>query len=316
MSEIVYQSDAMRHLLEQANRYAQTSATVLIQGESGTGKELIASYLHQQSSRCRQPFIPVNCSGFSEQLVDSALFGHERGAFTGADRQRLGCFEAAGKGTLFLDEVGELSASAQARLLRVLEQREFHRVGSFESIPCHARVIAATNRDLETEVRENRFREDLFYRLETLKLLVPPLRERADDIRVLAKHFLGELQSDDCGLRGVVGFSQAALQDLQEHHWPGNARQLRNVVHRAYLAADSPYIESVGDDQPQILQLPRASLPDFLNGLSIREIENLVIAQRLEFCNGNRTQAAQSLGITTKTLRAKLDVEDRPRNAA
>ncbi len=310
MTRIVFQSDAMRRLLQLAERYARCSHTVLIQGESGTGKELLAEFIHSNSLRADRPFIRVNCAAFNEPLVDSALFGHEKGAFTGADARRVGCFEAAADGTLFLDEVGELPAPVQARLLRVLEEKEFHRVGSFEPIPSRARIVVATNRDLRAEVREERFREDLYFRLEALQLTVSPLRERPDDILPLATHFLDEcLRADDTitnDVAAAAAFSPNAIRQLETHSWPGNARQLRNAILRAWFDSSGGTIHNIEDQSSATLPLPGIGLPDMLRLLSIRDVERLVIEDRLQRFDGNKAKAAESLSVSARTLRNKL----------
>ncbi len=299
----------MTRLLQLARRYAQSSHTVCIQGETGTGKERLAQFIHAHSPQRDQPFVRINCAAFHEPLVDSALFGHEKGAFTGADSRRIGCFEAAAGGTLFLDEVGELPAPVQARLLRVLEEKEFHRVGSFEPVPSKARILVATNRDLVAEVRHKRFREDLYFRLEALKLTICPLRERPDDILPLAVHFLEdcvEASGDTNGSLQPTTFGPEAVRQLQSHPWPGNARQLRNAVLRACFAADGGVIRDLEADVPVTLPFHQAPLPAVPRELPMRDIERLIIEDRLQQFAGNKAQAADSLGVTARTLRNKL----------
>jgi DNA-binding NtrC family response regulator len=222
-------------IAETLARIAQTDSTVMIRGESGTGKELIARELHQRSPRARGPFVRVNCAALAEGVLESELFGHEAGSFTGAKKRRLGRFEQAHGGTLFLDEIGDISAAVQVKLLRVLEERELERVGGNETIPVDVRVVSATNRDLERLVREGRFREDAFYRLNVVPLHLPPLRDRPQDIEPLAHHFLGRY-AQDMGKR--LTLAPAALDSLRQHDWPGNVRELRNVIERAAAVAD------------------------------------------------------------------------------
>lgn len=299
----VYQSQYMHGLLEQARRFAATSATVLLLGESGTGKELMARYVHDHSPRSSQPCVTVNCAAFQESLIESELFGHENGAFTGAIRQREGCIEAAQGGTLFLDEIGELPMSVQAKLLRVLEEHEFSRVGSHVVRRVHARILAATNRDLTQDVAEGRFREDLYHRLDVLSLRIAPLREHPQDIPALATHFLTRLASE--GETTVTGISATAMKQLKDFHWPGNVRQLRNAIHRACVTADQEHIQSFElRDAPQH-QL-KICIPPDLEVLPLRDIERHVILARLERFDGNKTEAAAALGVTPRTLRNKM----------
>lgn len=299
----VYQSQYMHGLLKQARRFARTSATILLLGESGTGKELMARYLHQNSQRSSQPCVTVNCAAFQENLIESELFGHENGAFTGAVRQREGCIEAAQSGTLFLDEIGELPLSVQAKLLRVLEEQEFSRVGSHVVRRVHARIIAATNRDLSQDVADGRFREDLFHRLDVLTLRIAPLREHPQDIPALANHFVTRLAAE--GESTVRGIAAPAMKQLKEFHWPGNVRQLRNVIHRACVIADEEHVQSF-DLQAAPAQRLSICIPPELEVLPLREIERHVILARLRRFEGNRTEAAAALGVTARTLRNKI----------
>jgi len=302
--QLVFQSKAMLKVLEQARRFARTGATVLICGESGVGKELVARVLHTDSPRADKPYCRVNCAALAESLIESELFGHEAGAFTGAIARRQGKFEAAGQGTLFLDEISEVASAVQGKLLRVLEEAEFERVGSNELQPMKARVVAATNRSLADLVDDGDFRADLFYRLDVLRIEVPPLRERRDDIPILAQHFVERFRSDS--LNEVRGFKAAAIRKLADYDWPGNVRQLRNVVHRACIVAEQDLIEEadIKSLETFVPEEHPVSLP--FESMSLAEIERRVILQRLEQCQGNKTAAAAALGVTAKTLRNKI----------
>jgi transcriptional regulator with PAS, ATPase and Fis domain len=304
--KLVYQSRAMLKVIQQARRFAKTGATVLICGESGTGKELIADVIHEESGRAKLPYVRVNCASLSESLVESELFGHEAGSFTGALARRQGKFEAAGRGTLFLDEISEVSVQLQSKLLRVLEEAEFERVGGNDPLSVQARIIAATNRPLSDLVRDGAFRADLFYRLDVLRLDVPPLRERLEDIPPLAQHFIQKFQVD-CS-RPVRGMTSAALKILSSYSWPGNIRQLRNLVHRACITAeqelidvhDLPKLDAQSDDQSDDEEVP-------ILKLSLADIERHVILRRLRECAGNKAAAAEALGVTSRTLRNKVN---------
>lgn len=306
MSEtsIIFRSTAMQQALSRAQRFARSSATVLIVGESGTGKELIARYLHEQSPRADKRCVRVNCAAFHEGLAESELFGHEQGAFTGAVRRHDGCIEAAADGTLFLDEIGELPLTTQAKLLRVLEENEFHRVGSTEVRHMKARVIAATNRDLAGEVAFGRFREDLFHRLDVLTLRITPLRERPQDIEALVKHFLDLFRQQ--GDSQVVGVSDDVMQQLMLCPWPGNVRQLRNAIHRACIISDDPIIRQIDLSSCRSPIEDEAGVPRDFCTLPLREIERRVILSRLERFQGNKNEAAADLGVTARTLRNKM----------
>jgi DNA-binding NtrC family response regulator len=302
-TNLVFQSQAMLQVIEQARRYARSSATVLITGESGTGKELLARFVHEHSARLDRPYIRVNCAALSESLIESELFGHERGAFTGADAVRRGRFEAAEGGTLFLDEISEVSRRAQAKLLRVLEEEEYERVGSNETRRLGARIVASTNRDLDRSVRNRRFRADLYYRLNVLRLHVPPLRERREDIPPLVQHFVGRFGTD--AALAIRGVTPRTMHRLCDHDWPGNIRELRNVIQRACVLAEVPLLEI--EDVPRLPEPAHAGRSglDFGN-LPLDEIERRVILSRLDRCHGNKTAAAAELGVTSRTLRNKL----------
>jgi two-component system response regulator HydG len=310
---IVFQSRGMQSLLKQASRFAASSATVLILGESGTGKELIARFLHENSPREKDACVRVNCAAFHEGLAESELFGHEQGAFTGAVREYEGCISAAGRGTLFLDEIAELSLAVQAKLLRALEENEYCRVGSTRLQRMEARVIAATNRDLTSDIEQGRFRADLFHRLDVLTLRVPPLRERPEDIPALVGAFLKQFSGES--MAGVTGVSSSVMETLKRYHWPGNIRQLKNVIQRACVVAETATIQQI--------ELPESTaagssggLPGEFDTLSLKEIERRVILARLDRFSGNKAEAAAELGVTARTLRNKMALYRRERRAA
>ncbi|MFO0958813.1 MAG: sigma-54 dependent transcriptional regulator [Isosphaeraceae bacterium] len=309
-AELVGVSPAMRDVFKAIGRAAATDEPVLIVGESGTGKELAAAALHRHSRRANGPFVRVNCAALPEGLVESELFGHERGAFTGADRQRKGRFERAEGGTVFLDEVGELPSIVQAKLLRVLQFQEFERVGGTETLRGDARIVAATHCDLPREVAAGRFREDLFYRLNVVPLGIPPLRERPEDIPPLAEMILRRLEAR----YGWPGLSLApeALEALRRAPWPGNVRQLENALARSAIAARGRAIleehirPQLGDspDPPPLQSGPQeGALP--LRAL-LAEVERRAIAEALAACDGNRTRTAERLGISRRQLFEKL----------
>ena len=297
---IVARHRLMRDLLDQAAQVAPSKASILIEGESGTGKELVAKLIHFSSPRADKPFVRVNCAALSESLVESELFGHEKGAFTGADESRPGRFELAHGGTLLLDEISEMSLKLQAKLLRVLEEEEFERVGGAKTLRIDVRVIATSNRNLEQESRQGRFRHDLYYRLNAVQLHLPPLRARRDDIAPLADFFFVRFKHETSP--AVRGLSTKAKDILSAYHWPGNIRQLRNVIHRACLLARGPEIQPADlppleDATPAILSMPR----------TIADMERQMILTTLRELGGNRTATAQQLGVTTRTLLNKLN---------
>ncbi len=307
-SEIIGSSPAMKQVLEMARIVAPTEATVLITGESGTGKELFAKAIHVNSERKNGPLITVNCAALSETLLESELFGHEKGTFTGADRQRNGRFMQANKGTIFLDEVGEIPMTMQGKILRTIQEREIQRLGSDEVLYVDVRIIAATNRNLEDDVKQGKFREDLFYRLNVMNLHIPPLREREDDIPLLALHFLKKYIEKN--RKDMKGFTPVAMDILAKSHWPGNVRQLENVIERAVILAMSPYI-SDKDLPPSLTTSYRQKngikeLAFGLGGKSLEEIESQAIHETLEQTQGNKTEAAKLLNITRTTLNNKL----------
>jgi len=306
---IIFQSKAMLQVLSQARRYARSSMSILLCGESGTGKELVAHQIHQESPRQTRPYVRVNCAAFSETLFESELFGHEAGAFTGATLRRLGRFESTCTGTLFLDEVGEIPSAMQPKLLRVLEEREFQRVGGNETLQFTGRMIAATNRDLEQEVQAGHFREDLYHRLNVLTLWLPPLRDRREDIPALVQHFIRLAQPEL--ERPVKGVTRQVMQKLCEHDWPGNVRELKNTVLRFCILANSDVVDHV--DLPSVPDVicfqtdaATSELPVLFENLSLAEIERQVILHRLRIFRGNKTDAAAALGVTPRTLRNKV----------
>jgi nitrogen regulation protein NR(I) len=321
---LVGTSRAMHEVCKQVGRAASKPVTVLIRGETGTGKELIARAVYQHSARAKAPFVAINCAAIPENLLESELFGHERGAFTGADQRRIGRFEQANKGTLFLDEIGDLPANTQVKLLRVLQQQTFQRVGGSEPISVDVRVIAATHRNVEAMIQEGKFREDLFHRLNVVCLRLPPLRERREDIPVLVRHFLRKY-AGDFGIESPA-ISSDALTVLQADAWPGNVRELENVTCRLLLAARGFSIHA--DSVRQILGAREAGVP--LSGQSfaafardllaraqkgdlhdaharmLAEAEREVLTQAITLAEGNQARAARWLGLSRLTLREKL----------
>ncbi len=300
---------AIRELRDLIARVAPTDATALILGESGTGKELVARALHECSTRKQGPFVPANMAALPRELSESALFGHEKGAFTGADQTQLGFFEAANQGTVFLDEIGEMDAQLQAKLLRFLQEHTLSRVGSPLPRRINVRVIAATNRDLRAEVRSGRFREDLYYRLNVVPILVPPLRERRDDIPVLATQFLR--QSAARHRKEVARFSPSALEALMLHDWPGNVRQLENLVERLVILSSSPEIdaallpEEVRTERPDVV-VPAAGPQPEQVCTRMDELEKQAVHQALRQARGNVRQAARLLGVGQATMYRKI----------
>jgi two-component system response regulator HydG len=305
-SNIIGQSSEMKKLLETVALVAPTEATVLILGESGTGKELIANAIHQNSPRQNRPFIKVNCAALPETLLESELFGHEKGAFTGASTRRQGRFHLADKGTIFLDEIAEMSSSTQTKILRVLQEREFEPVGSSETVKVDVRIITATNKKLKEEIQKNRFREDLYYRINVVSLTVPALRERRDDMLLLADFFLKQFAEKNQRL--IKGFTPKAMDLIMRHDWPGNVRELENVVERAIIMARGDMITP--SDFPEVLQKldvdREETRLDLTPGRTLKEVEKDMIIRTLEMASGNRTRAANILGISRRTLQLKL----------
>lgn len=301
--EVVAESPALRAAVELTSRVAATRSTVLVTGETGTGKEVIAGLLHRLSSRVDRPLVKVNCAALPETLLESELFGHERGAFTGADRQRIGRFEQASGGTLFLDEVGDMSSATQAKLLRVLQDQEFHRLGGSQVLRTDARIVAATNRDLTEQIREGSFREDLYFRLNVICIHLPPLRERPEDLIALAHRFLREL-SEQLGRR-AEGFTQGALARIRGYAWPGNVRELRNAIERAVLLSDGGRIRA--EDLAAGGGMSRAAgagwrleLP--ADGVRLRDVERQLVLEALRRSGWVQKDAASLLGVSRRKL--------------
>lgn len=300
--ELVGETREMHELIERMRAIADTRATVLIEGESGTGKELVARALHRNSSRASKPFIPIHCAALSESLMESELFGHEKGAFTGANARRQGMFELAEGGTAFLDEVGEIPLATQVKLLRVLENREFLRVGGTAPVQVDVRVLAATNRSLAEEIEEGRFREDLYYRLNVVRIDIPPLRARTSDIPILIEKFLKEFSREHG--KAQPALTKRALNRMLQFPWPGNVRQLRNVVENLVLFARGTNLDI--DDLPQeIVSAPSEAL-EIPIGVPLDQIERQVLEKTLIAAGGNRTRAAELLGISRRTLLRKI----------
>ena len=309
-SKIIGKSRKMKELFELLSQVAPTDATVLILGESGTGKELVANAIHHNSPRSSGPFIKVACAALPETLLESELFGHERGAFTGAVARREGRFQAAHRGSIFLDEVGEMSPATQAKLLRVLQEKEFEPLGSTRTMKVDVRVIAATNKDLAAEVKEGRFREDLYYRLNVVPVLLPPLRERKEDIPALAIHFFTIYR--DKNRKELKEISGKTLDLLVRYDWPGNIRELENCIERGVIMARGDIVAPA--DLPPSIQALSLEKPDsgisFPSGISLEEVEKALILKTLEDTGGNRSRAAEILGINRRTLQLKLKEYD------
>lgn len=311
---IIGQSATMVKLLETVEQVAPAEATVLIAGESGTGKEMIANAIHFNGTRRDAPFVKINCAALTETLLESELFGHEKGVFTGADRRREGKFVQAESGSLFLDEVSEMSPAMQVKLLRVLQERELTRVGGSEVIKVDVRLIAASNKDLRKEMEGKRFREDLFYRLNVVTLNVPPLRERREDVPLLTQHFLKMFAAKNSKTAERV--SPQAMQKLIQYDWPGNVRELMNVIERAVVLSRKKII-----DEDELLLMTTGSLAAEENNMQIpkgnmllEELEKKGILEVLDACRGNKSEAARRLGITRQTLRHKLEKYGEPGN--
>ncbi len=304
-SKMIGKSMAMQNLFETLQMVSPTDATVLILGESGVGKELVANAIHQNSSRKEGPFVKVNCAALPETLLESELFGHEKGAFTGAVARKEGRFSVAHNGTIFLDEIAELGKSTQAKILRVLQETEFEPLGSNTTLKVDVRIIAATNRELEKEMEEGNFREDLYYRLNVVPVTVPPLRERKEDISELSNHFLAAYRAKN--RKEIKGFEALAMAVLVRHDWPGNVRELENVVERAVIMCKGEVI-AVGDLPEKIQEGHHDAEAKFgINpGITLSDAEKQLIHETLKITGGNRTRAAEILGITRRTLQNKI----------
>jgi DNA-binding NtrC family response regulator len=302
--QLIAKSAVMLHILERIERVASTNVTVLIEGESGTGKELIASAIHYNSPRREGPFVKVSGVSLAETLIESELFGHERGAYTGATSRRRGRFEQADGGTLFLDEVGDLPLSIQVKLLRVLQERTFERVGGEETLSVDVHLIAATNQDLEALIQGGRFREDLYYRLNVVSIKVPPLRDRPDDIPPLVHRFLEEFR--DLHRTQVQSISPKTLKALMAYNWPGNVRELRNCLESVVVLARGPVIEL--ENIPEHIRLGgERETVSFPVGTPLRELEKTFVLKTLASLGGNKSATAEKLGIGLKTLYRRLE---------
>jgi DNA-binding NtrC family response regulator len=315
---LIARDPAMQSVLALAEQVAPSDASILITGESGVGKEVMARYIHQKSRRATRPFISVNCAAIPENLLESELFGHEKGAFTGAVARRIGKFEEADGGTLLLDEISEMDGRLQAKLLRALQEREIDRVGGSRPVKVNIRILATSNRDLAAAVKSGQFREDLFYRLNVMSLRLPPLRERPGDVIALAEHFVKKYASANGMPERPL--STVARQRLLTHRWPGNVRELENAMHRAVLLSSGPEIEEIAIRLPD--GQPMSAAPDALTartaslaaeaasrgfvGQTVAAVEQMLIIDTLSHCLGNRTHAANILGISIRTLRNKL----------
>ena len=306
---IIGESQQMQEVFKTIRKVARSNATILILGETGVGKELVAEALHHNSSRDAQAFVKMNCAALHENLLESELFGHERGAYTGADRQRIGRFELANSGTLFLDEIGNMSLSTQAKVLRVLQEREFERLGGNRTIKVDVRMIAATNMNLDQAITEGRFREDLFYRINVVTISVPPLRERKDDIIPLAKYFIDHAAAEI--KKDVRGIDPGAVRLLNRHTWPGNIRELKNTMERAVLMCEQSFIRQedmhlfadgngAGDNRSGMnLRLPP-------NGIDLEELEKMAIIEALRVNNWVQKDAASFLCISSRVMNYKV----------
>ena len=308
LGQLIGKSLPMRRVMSLIEQVAATAASVVISGESGTGKELVARTIHELSPRRNAPYVAVNCAAIAESLMESELFGHERGAFTGADRRRQGCFELANGGTLLLDEITEMKPELQPKLLRVLEDQRLRRVGGSAEVPLDVRVIAASNRDLKTAIREGRLREDLYYRLNVFTIEIAPLRERIDDLPLLVEYFIRQL----CAANGkeLHGVDDDCLAALKRHPWPGNARQLRNVIERALIVSRGPLL-SMSDLPADFKSIGgEDSTFQVRVGSSLDEVEQELLRRTIEFAGGNKTKAAEMLGISLKTLYNRIHSYD------
>jgi len=304
-TNIIGRSPAMQEIFGTISRVAPTRATVLLCGESGVGKDLIARAIHYHSPRSGRPFVKINCTAIPENLMESELFGYEKGAFTGATSSKPGKFEQADGGTVFLDEIGDVPPSIQVKLLRILQEREFERLGSNKTRQIDVRVLAATNADLRAALEEGRFREDLYYRLNVMPINIPPLRERKEDIPFLAEHFVTKF-SKELG-SPVTSISSGAMQKLLEYHWPGNVRELENVIERSLVLCSGQTLEAADIRLDMAPRTRAASADSFLpDGVTLEEHEQNIIREALRRTNGNKSQAARLLGLTRNALRYRL----------
>lgn len=303
--EMVGQDETMKKVYSMISAVADTTANVLITGESGTGKELVARAIHNKSGRAKGPFIAVNCSALPHDILENELFGHEKGAFTGAMKEKIGCFELANNGTLFLDEIGEMVPDMQSKLLRVLEDRRFRRLGGTREISVDVRVISATNRDIQEALKEGQMRQDLFFRLSVMDIELPPLRERIGDLPLIANEFLH--QFNEKNNKQVKGFSQECLALMRDYKWPGNIRELKNLVERAVILCQHDTIELQHLPRHMFLPTQQTQGESIELGKPLHEIERDIIFKTLEMTNNNKTKAAQILGISLKTMHNKLN---------
>ncbi len=313
---IVGESRQMKEIFRTIEKVARSNATVLVLGETGVGKELVAEAIHRNSSRADRPFVKMNCAALHENLLESELFGHERGAYTGAERQRIGRFELANEGTLFLDEIGNMTPSTQAKVLRILQEREFERLGGNRTIKVDVRLMAATNRDLEQAITRGEFREDLYYRLNVVKLTVPPLRERKEDLVPLAQHFIqrfaAELRKD------VQAMEPGAVRALKRHTWPGNIRELENTIERAVLMCEGRYLTSHDLNLAETTPTGEAGVPSMnlrlpAQGIRLEDVEKQTILEALRLNNWIQKEAARFLGISSRMMNykvAKYEIKD------
>ncbi len=307
---ILGNSEPIKRLLEDIEKIAPTDSWVLITGENGTGKELVAKLIHKKSKRKDKPFIDVNCAAIPEELIESELFGHEKGSFTGATEQKKGKFDLANKGTLFLDEIGDMSLKTQAKILRILQEQKFERVGGTEVIEVDVRVIAATNKNLEEEIKKGNFREDLYYRLNVVPIYVPPLRERREDIPVLAKYFLNKFSYEKDGKNRFL--SKEAINILQNYHWPGNVRELKNLMERIVILVEKEEITEY--DILKYIRPQNGKINDFekiIGGFSslseaVKFFEKVFIEKKIKEFNGNITKTAEAIGMTRRNLYRKI----------
>jgi DNA-binding NtrC family response regulator len=307
LENIIGRSAPMQEVFDTIRQVANSRATVLIQGESGTGKELVAKAIHQLSNRAKAPFVAVHCAALAQNLLESELFGHEKGAFTGALERRIGRFEKSDGGSLFLDEISEIDPSVQVKILRVLEERQVERVGGDTPVDVDTRLIAATNRDLKAMVDEGEFREDLFYRLYVVVITLPPLRERQDDILLLLSHYLAVFNEENG--KQLEGFTPAAVELLFAYPWPGNIRELRNLVERMVVLSHGKILD-VADIPSQLRNQIDGGEIQINPDLTVDEMEKQMIVQALEKNGGNRTKTAEKLGISRRTLHRKLNKYD------